>query len=645
MKRRRGSKKGRPKKPKLGISTNEVASTAVSLNTEENSALDEFDNDDVDSGMDAEAETETTPSPPPPPQPETLARADTTVGRPHSNIFGKAVYTRVKVKIKTSKTLESQRTSSDAPSHSDTDKSCQQVGSEKQGLPSEKMEDSANSMSETNGGNFGNTTHKPTGIKIKSSRGLGSSSMSPCSNTEPVKGDRVEKKDTQLLLKESKSNEQELRTALEVIRKVMKMDAAEPFNVPVNPVALGIPDYFDVIDTPMDFGTICSNLEKGLKYKNSEDVLMDVQYIWDNCYKYNNRGDYIVELMKRVKKAFNKYWTTAGLFNDQPQESLESIPVKELTPSSEGNTPVNCGAPTLSSKKFHGLKKHKEGCQCAICIMMRRRQEREEVARIVGGPTDLSDDSLGEDIKPERISHEESPFGEYGLSNIENSPDADAEMEKKGQEMKLGHIKDFYIQPNEEDITVSGKREGSQDLQSSHRPGDENDMHHHTPQIGTDGNVSNDTQKETPKQTEDGSSAIDQQRPKDLLDKNQRAKMLANLGYLENPKLLELYGTLFTDNSRSFWSGPHSLVSQKQNGSNCRSSLCSAISSFMNFTYDEIYCISRTLDLFVATTMTCLSELIGKFNPPHKGTTRKAKLVHRHISRQGGLRVASVQVW
>lgn len=28
---------------------------------------------------------------------------------------------------------------------------------------------------------------------------------------------------------------------IQVIKKVMKMDAAEPFNVPVNPVALGIP--------------------------------------------------------------------------------------------------------------------------------------------------------------------------------------------------------------------------------------------------------------------------------------------------------------------------------------------------------------------------------------------------------------------
>lgn len=220
MKRRRGGKKGRLKKPKLA-STNEAASAAVSLNAEDNnSGADDDGDDDVDSGMDAE--TEPTPSPPRAPPPETLANADT-LGRPNSNIFGKAVYTRVKVKIKKSNPLEPQRTS---PSRSDTDKSSQQVGSEKQALPSEKMEDSGNSVSETNGGGVsGNTTLKPTGIKIKSSRGLGSSSMSPCSNTEPGtgKGDKVEKKDVKFSQNDSKHNEQELASALEVIMLINKV--------------------------------------------------------------------------------------------------------------------------------------------------------------------------------------------------------------------------------------------------------------------------------------------------------------------------------------------------------------------------------------------------------------------------------------
>lgn len=50
-------------------------------------------------------------------------------------------------------------------------------------------------------------------------------------------------------------------------------------------------------------------------------MFKDVQYIWENCFKYNNKSDYIVDLMKRVKKNLMKYWTAAGLFTEQSQGS------------------------------------------------------------------------------------------------------------------------------------------------------------------------------------------------------------------------------------------------------------------------------------------------------------------------------------
>lgn len=576
MKRRRGSKKGKAKKPKLLSATvaNDVVSNVASLITEENSPLDDSDNM-VDSGTDAEMK----PSPPEGGRPEALNNTDS-VGRPLNNTSVKAVYTRVKVKIKTSKNLEPHHASSDAPTLSDTEKSSQHFGSEKQLVPHDRIEDSSNSLSETKEGVSGTTSKKSMGIKIKSSKGFGCSSMSPCSNTETVKGDRTEKKDVELLHQDSKNTEQELKAALEVIRKVMKMDAAEPFNVPVNPVALGIPDYFDVIDTPMDFGTICINLEKGVKYKSSEDVFRDVQYIWDNCYKYNNKGDYIVELMKRVRKNFTKYWTAVGLFNDdQPQETngrgtecavscLEGVdctPVTDIPPSSQGNTPTESDAFNLLGKKFHGLKKHKEGCQCAICVMMRRRQEREEIVRLMGG-TDGSDDSVGEDMKPD------SPFGMYASSSIDNHS------ERQGQDMKLGHIRNLYSQAKENGVTITGKGEGgSEDFAIGHRSGDENSRQHHTPHLASGGSISSETKKEMHVHEEDGNASLDQQKPKEFLDNKQRAKMLENLRYLENPMLLKLCGTLFADNSESFWNGPHSLVGRPRR----RTSFHSTISKFM----------------------------------------------------------------
>ncbi|KAL7238002.1 hypothetical protein ACSBR2_004160 [Camellia fascicularis] len=166
----------------------------------------------------------------------------------------------------------------------------------------------------------GGRTHQKDPKLLKSSRGSASSSIKANSKTELVQGGRTHQKDPKSTLQDPLYKEQELKAALAVIRKVMKMDAAQPFNLPVDPIALGIPDYFDVIDTPMDFGTICKNLENGVRYKNSKDVFGDVQYIWDNCSKYNGEGHHISELMKRVKKNLTKYWTEAGLYKEQPQE-------------------------------------------------------------------------------------------------------------------------------------------------------------------------------------------------------------------------------------------------------------------------------------------------------------------------------------
>nr|GME02240.1 bromodomain-containing factor 1 [Ipomoea batatas] len=213
-----------------------------------------------------------------------------------------------------------------------------------------------------------------------------------------MKGEKTHKKEPYSVSKDSRHNKKELDAAVEVIKKVMKMEAAEPFNAPVDPVALGIPDYFDVIDTPMDFGTIRTNLESGGKYLNSEDVYKDVQYIWDNCYKYNNKGDLVLDLMKRVKKNFSKYWSAAGLYSDYTQ--VESSQIKDATPDSTGKEQSKGGPMNNKSRKLHGLKKHKDGCLCAICVMMRRRQEREESARVLEDQMETSSE-YPDEAKPE----------------------------------------------------------------------------------------------------------------------------------------------------------------------------------------------------------------------------------------------------
>ncbi|XP_027157749.1 uncharacterized protein LOC113759381 isoform X1 [Coffea eugenioides] len=176
---------------------------------------------------------------------------------------------------------------------------------------------------ETNGGNSiqnGNLLKSVASFAAKLSRTVGSSIAKPSDKALLLQGEKSQGKKPRLFHQDPQNNEQELNAALVVIKKIMKTDAAKPFNAPVDPAALGIPDYFDAIVSPMDFGTICNNLELGLKYRDAADVYKDVQLIWDNCSKYNKKGDYTLELMKRAKSNFIKHWNAAGLFR-HPEEA------------------------------------------------------------------------------------------------------------------------------------------------------------------------------------------------------------------------------------------------------------------------------------------------------------------------------------
>lgn len=573
MKGRRKAKKGIAKKPRVA-GANDVADNVVTETAQENSGLEESENDAFDS--EKEAESLLSLGTDLPEKPVTVNSGGTS-----GETAGQLVYRRVKVKIKTSKPLESQHNSSEAPSQSDKNKSGQLIEAEKQEALDAEMEGNANSLTETVTGIFGQPSKSPGSIKIK---GFTSSSVSPsCGQTTDQK--------PELLCKDPRFKKQELDTALEVIKKIMKMDAAEPFNAPVDPIALGIPDYFDVIDTPMDFGTICSNLESGIKYMNSEDVYRDVQFIWNNCYKYNNKGDYILELMKRVKKNFMMYWTAAGLLCDHSEgsNSADAIQSKDVTPPSMiGKIPMKTDPVTPHTKKSQGLRKHKDGCMCAICLMIRRRKEREEIARELEVQAEGSDD-----CENGGKAEEQSPNGSHGgeYTSLQTDPsteqDRDPDLEAGGDEMKLEgsgfHQTLEKAKNRKNNETIDGEHEEgeiSEQVQSFQGSQGRNKHNHQQTETRAVDDVSNKAHtEENPSQHENDAAETEQHKSKETLDKHERAKMYERLGYLENSKLFELCGTLFNENNNSVWRGPHSLTPKED--STRRSSILSAVSSFM----------------------------------------------------------------
>jgi E1A/CREB-binding protein len=76
---------------------------------------------------------------------------------------------------------------------------------------------------------------------------------------------------------------------LEVLKGLQTHQHGWVFNCPVDPVELGLPDYFDIIKKPMDLGTIQKRLENG-SYHSIEEFSADVYLTFDNAISCLRHG-------------------------------------------------------------------------------------------------------------------------------------------------------------------------------------------------------------------------------------------------------------------------------------------------------------------------------------------------------------------
>jgi hypothetical protein len=81
------------------------------------------------------------------------------------------------------------------------------------------------------------------------------------------------------------------------------------FNSPVDPIELGLPDYFEVVKRPMDLGTIKKRLENGC-YHSLEAFQVDVNLTFENAMLYNPEGSVVYNMAKEMKDKFAGDYTT-----------------------------------------------------------------------------------------------------------------------------------------------------------------------------------------------------------------------------------------------------------------------------------------------------------------------------------------------
>ena len=107
------------------------------------------------------------------------------------------------------------------------------------------------------------------------------------------------------------------RFCMSTIRSLKKMKASVPFLKPVDPVALNIPHYPDVIKHPMDFSTVERKLASSNPakpdpnpanpcYYSADEFAADVRLIFSNCATFNGPEHVVTGMSRQVEEVFDK---------------------------------------------------------------------------------------------------------------------------------------------------------------------------------------------------------------------------------------------------------------------------------------------------------------------------------------------------
>ncbi|CAH8460282.1 unnamed protein product [Schistosoma turkestanicum] len=102
------------------------------------------------------------------------------------------------------------------------------------------------------------------------------------------------------------------------------------FLKPVDVVALGLHDYYDVVKKAMDLSTIKTKLESG-QYHTKYDFADDVRLMFNNCYKYNGEDSEVARVGKQLQAIFDENFAKVPDDESDPAASPDGRPIDQNT--------------------------------------------------------------------------------------------------------------------------------------------------------------------------------------------------------------------------------------------------------------------------------------------------------------------------
>jgi len=132
------------------------------------------------------------------------------------------------------------------------------------------------------------------------------------------RNERKENKDKSTVINYSNFDYMEI-----IIKDLINHEYSWPFLYPVDPIALGIPQYPDFIKNPMDLSTVLEKI-KNKQYSNDDEFANDVRQIWINAEIFNGEGTLINQNAQVLKKDFEKMYSLMQAINSKETLSIKT---------------------------------------------------------------------------------------------------------------------------------------------------------------------------------------------------------------------------------------------------------------------------------------------------------------------------------
>ncbi|PAA84200.1 hypothetical protein BOX15_Mlig006432g3 [Macrostomum lignano] len=115
-----------------------------------------------------------------------------------------------------------------------------------------------------------------------------------------------------------------------------------PFLEPVDVVALGLHDYYDIVTQPMDLSTMRKKIDSG-QYADREAFAADFHLMIDNCLKYNPPDSEVHRLGKELSKYFVDHYNRVFASHNATASSGAAVSGVVSPVSSTTSPPIKTG--------------------------------------------------------------------------------------------------------------------------------------------------------------------------------------------------------------------------------------------------------------------------------------------------------------